>query len=383
MKNKIPNELQYFIKNNTPLNASKLSDELKNFIGEYAIFYQWNLKDVNKIFRCMKKGIAELRKCGYKDCSNTVYFNCDLDITVGCCRDHSMKINNLKKYNCENVNQVTKFKEKSKRTNLKKYGFENPMQSQEVKEKVKKTNLELFGTEWAFENENIKQKIKNTNIQKYGVENVFSSDTFKETIKLSNLKNLGVEYPMQSEMVREKSKNTCMEIYGMEFAMQSDEVKEKLKQTNLERFGVENPMHSDEIKQKMTDNAIEKYGVRHHMHLSHVVEKQLKSMYKRKPYVWQTGEVSFVQGNEPIVLRELEEKGYSYQEVKTSPSDMPVIMYLFEDETHRYYPDIFIPKENTIIEVKSDYTLEKELDKNVAKFSATKELGYNFRLEIR
>lgn len=364
--------------------VDKFPEEIKSFMIEYANYYNWGLhNNLNKILRVMRMGLTDLPICEYAGCNDKRYFNCDLVLTVGCCRDHSMKINNLKKYNCENVNQVTKFKEKTKRTNLKKYGFENPMQSEEVKEKVKKTNLKLFGTEWAFKNENIKQKIKDTNIQKYGVENVFSSDAFKETIQLSNLKNLGVKYPMQSEMVREKSKKSCLEIYGVEFACQTGEVKDKIKQTNLEKFGVENAMHSNEIKQRMVDNAIEKYGVRHHMHLSHVAEKQSKSMYKRKPYVWQTGEVSIVQGNEPIVLKELEEAGYSYHDVKTSPIDMPVIMYEFEDDTHRYYPDIFIPKENMIIEVKSDYTLEKELDKNLAKFSAVKELGFDFRLEVR
>jgi type III secretory pathway component EscU len=49
----------------------------------------------------------------------------------------------------------------------------------------------------------------------------------------------------------------------------------------------------------------------------------------------------------------------------------------------RYYPDFYIPKENLIIEVKSQWTLELHKDKNQAKFQAVKEAGFNFRLEIR
>ncbi len=47
-----------------------------------------------------------------------------------------------------------------------------------------------------------------------------------------------------------------------------------------------------------------------------------------------------------------------------------------------YFPDIYIPESNVIIEVKSDYTYEKELDKNIAKSQASVECGYNFQFWI-
>ena len=62
---------------------------------------------------------------------------------------------------------------------------------------------------------------------------------------------------------------------------------------------------------------------------------------------------------------------------------MPTILYQLDNTERRYYPDIFIPKDNIIIEVKSEYTLNKEWDKNQAKFEATKSLGFDFRLEVR
>lgn len=62
---------------------------------------------------------------------------------------------------------------------------------------------------------------------------------------------------------------------------------------------------------------------------------------------------------------------------------MPEIWYNFCSEEHRYYPDFYIPKENILIEVKSEWTLELNKEKNEAKFKAVKELGFNFRLELR
>lgn len=83
------------------------------------------------------------------------------------------------------------------------------------------------------------------------------------------------------------------------------------------------------------------------------------------------------------MLKELEEDGYKFEDVFTSPVDMPKIQYLMDGKQHRYYPDIYIPKENIIIEVKSSYTLQKDWAKNQAKFEATRNLGFDFRLEVR
>jgi hypothetical protein len=60
-----------------------------------------------------------------------------------------------------------------------------------------------------------------------------------------------------------------------------------------------------------------------------------------------------VQGYEPIVLKELEESGYCFNDVKTQQDDMSVIWYYFKGVKRRYFPDFYIPSENLIIEVKS------------------------------
>ena len=63
---------------------------------------------------------------------------------------------------------------------------------------------------------------------------------------------------------------------------------------------------------------------------------------------------------------------------------MPAIWYVGEDgKKHRYYPDFYIPKENLIIEVKSSYTMLYDFYKNNLKAVATKELGYNYKLEVK
>lgn len=143
----------------------------------------------------------------------------------------------------------------------------------------------------------------------------------------------------------------------------------------IETYGVVNAMYLQSSKDKIKETNLERYGL--------LFPNMLSNGYGHKEYKWKTGEISIVQGYEPIVLKELEDSGYTYEMVITGSSRIPTIPYEFENKKHLYYPDIFIPSENLIIEVKSDYTLNKEFDRNKAKFDAVKELGFNFKLEVR
>lgn len=46
------------------------------------------------------------------------------------------------------------------------------------------------------------------------------------------------------------------------------------------------------------------------------------------------------------------------------------------------FPDAYVPSANTIYEVKSDYTLNQDLETNNLKFQAVKDTGYNFVLKV-
>ena len=54
--------------------------------------------------------------------------------------------------------------------------------------------------------------------------------------------------------------------------------------------------------------------------------------------------------------------------------------YEYENETRRYYPDIYIKSENRVIEVKSTYTFNKEKEKNLLKRESVlnKNINFNF-----
>ena len=264
-------------------------DEIKQFMVDYANFYEWDEKLTNyQIFKAIKLGIKNFPKCQHPNCNKNIRFDIKNNLSISCSHKHA---------------------------------------------------------------------IKDSNVNKYGVENVFQLDSVKNKKKITMLDKFGVEEVAQSIELREKQKQTMIEKYGVENSSQLEIFKEKQKQTMIEKYGVENAAHSAELLEK--------------------------NKYRIKKYIWLSGQTSFVQGYEPIVLSELESMGYKFSDIKTSKTDMPEIWYFYKNKKRRYYPDIYIPSENKIIEVKSDYTLNKDLKMNEAKFKAVKDAGFEFRLEVR
>ena len=101
----------------------------------------------------------------------------------------------------------------------------------------------------------------------------------------------------------------------------------------------------------------------------------------RKEYILPSGNKVYVQGYEPYAITELL-KLYSETDFTVLRNEIPTITYKFENKEHTYFPDIYIPKENRIIEIKSTWTYTKYIDKNMAKLNACKEQGYDFEFWV-
>ena len=207
---------------------------------------------------------------------------------------------------------------------------------------------------------NIKQsKMKSTCLDKYGVENPFQSEEAKNKSKQTCLEKYGVENPRQSEEAKNKSKQTCLEKYGVDHNSKTPEYKEKYKQTCLETYGVEHPSQNSEIS-----------------------EKQSKNSYKLKSFTFPCGNTVQVQGYEPYLLDILVKDGYTFEDIITKRTEIPEIWYNKNDKKFRYYCDVYIPKNNTIYEVKSTYTRKIDIEKNKLKQQACIDAGYNFELYV-
>lgn len=109
--------------------------------------------------------------------------------------------------------------------------------------------------------------------------------------------------------------------------------------------------------------------------------EKTKLSYVFKNYKMPSGNNIRIQGYEDIALDELVKK-YKESDIITERKKIPVIKYNLKNKTLTYYPDIYIVSENKIIEVKSTWTYNKNLIKNIHKALAARKLGYLFEFWI-
>lgn len=293
---------------------------------------------------------------------------------------------------------------KRKITNLEKYGVENPMSLKEIKDKVVKTQNELYGGTFNL------VKAKQTKLEKYGDENY--NNTKKQQETMLNTYGVNTTLKIPEKRNAEKAKQTCLEKYGVEFPLLNSDIQQKSLITKLIKYGNDryvNPQKHSETKQGFTeiqweeihnkrlDTIEDKYGDRGYINIDKrdltCLEKygvknisqaniDTTSGYKWKEYTLPSGGIIKYQGYEHYLLDELLLE-YKEDEIITERKEIPEIWYIGKDnKTHRYFPDIFIPKTNTIYEVKSEYTLNIDLETNNLKFEAVREAGYNFVLKV-
>jgi hypothetical protein len=272
---------------------------------------------------------------------------------------------------------------KRKATVQKKYGVDNVSKTKDVKDKLKITTRATATTRLA--------ETKKTNLANCGVESTNSLQSVKDAKKVSYLKKYGVDHPLKvasiADSVSQKNsdnaeerlvvaKSTKLELYGDENYNNRD----KYKETCLEKFGVENPSQDEAVHQKKIDTCMKNYGVRYPQQDPDIFRKQQQGRFTLEEYIFTSGNKIMIQGYEPIAMDMLLEEGYN--ETDFSFSSIPVIDFIFDGTSRKYYPDFYVPVENLLIEVKSTWTYEQHKEKNLAKQRACLEQGYNFRFMI-
>ncbi len=304
------------------------------------------------------------------------------------CANQKIKNTCLIKYGVENPLKNKHIKEKIKLTNIEKYGFEFPMQNKQIQEKTKKTNLERHGSKYTFQIDYVKDKIKKSNLEMFGFENVSKNEQIKlkkiETCK----KNNGTEHPSQNIEIKNRQIKIFNDKYGGNSPTCSKEVIKKIQETNLKKYGGVSSMCSEDVKnkakktwlkktknekhlinKKREDTFLTRYGVKNPLQDFNIFEKQQKNAKRLKIHE-QTG-LKYQGKYEAHFLDYCFENKIKVEKAKS-------IKYNFENKQKVYHPDFFLREKNLIIEIKSSYTYNKDLKKNIAKQNACIKKGFNF-----
>ena len=221
-----------------------------------------------------------------------------------------------------------------------------------------------------------------TNMKNHGVEHPMQREDVKNNIKQNNLINHGVTHTLQRKDVKAKIIETCMKNHGVANPFLSDEVKKKIEKTNIERFGHKNPLQNEEVRKKGEATTLERHGVPYALQNPEIAERYMKSLFSKKEFTFPCGNTVSVQGYEPFALEILVDMGFTAQDIVVGIKNVPEIWYAKDDKSHRYYCDIYIPKENKIIEVKSDWTFQLENGNVDQKAQATINAGFSYEIWV-
>jgi len=207
------------------------------------------------------------------------------------------------------------------------------------------------------------------------------------------------------EKTKEIRKKTNRERYGVDHTTQSTAMKEKSKLTKKIRYGDENYSNPKlkskswkektdceiiEITNKRQRACLERYGVSSPFFLPNVRNKSAIANSIGKEFIFPSGKIIRVRGYEDVVITKLLEHLTEEQIIVDNIlSDFTLPVFIYGDNKKRkYYPDIYIPHENKIIEVKGRWWwdgngIEKyknRLDKNLKKRQSVLTSGYNYEV---
>ena len=210
-------------------------------------------------------------------------------------------------------------------------------------------------------------------------ENRYNDPNFRnpEKVRKTSLEKYGVEHFTQSPIVKLHVEEANLKAIGHKNYFQAETSKQKIRKTSLEKYGVEHYACLEECKQKMQTTSMSRYGVPFATQHPRILKKVLTSGLRKKPFTLPNGKIHYFQGYENVAL-ELLLQEYDQSQIIMDILEIPIISY----GRKRYFPDFFIPLKNLIIEVKSNFTYQCQLDQNIQKANATINASFNFEFWI-
>lgn len=222
---------------------------------------------------------------------------------------------------------------------------------------------------------------KKTCISKYGVDNYTKTIEYLEKSKKTNLEKYGTEYHLKTEESKIKIKNTLINKYGVDNISKVQYLKDKKREKSLSKNEVEKNL----IREKYRNTILSRYGVDHLSQDSDFLENVLKKSFSYKSYRLPSGKVISLQGYEPQVMDFLLLKYNEYDifyKNRDIEDKIGKIFYQFNGKKSRYFPDLYVLSDNKVIEVKSTYTYNLDLERNLLKRQECINMGISFEFII-
>jgi hypothetical protein len=231
-----------------------------------------------------------------------------------------------------------------------------------------------------------RRKIKETSVEKYGVPSALNlqinKDLCRESVHLYTLERLiGL---IGSNLLQTYKSESLTKDTSIEFTCHKCKTNtNKIFRLIFENGGPYCSTCTEQNKQeKIKSKMKEIYGVEYSLQVPEINDKATIKGLRYKEYIGPSGRLYYCQGYEPFAL-DLVFIEYTEEDIITSKKKVPEIWWIDGDgKDHRYYVDIYIPKEKRMIEVKSDYRFELDKDKIEFVWRTCVEQGYNYEVWI-
>ena len=359
----------------------KESEDYNKILQETKWVNELNPKlSVNARMLLIRDNITEYKKCIH--CDVSIKFNNTINKTANFCSKSCARRHN-------NDKQIQTTKDKTEEL----YKTSSILSKEDLKYnllKLKEKNINVCYSFVVLNRAGLAKSLDHYIVEDLELSvkaNMFINDEFELNVCknlecLNKVKHNKHEYCSVSCQVIDKTEtriNTYFGRTGYLHPHHNPTVLESMKNNSLIKWGYINPQLHPDVLQKTQKTSIERYGVRNYNQLGNRVNLP---NFNFKEYILPSGKILPFQGYENKLLDELLLE-YTEDEIKSLREDIPPIWYVgLDGKTHRYFPDVYIPKTNTIYEVKSEYTLNAEYDTNILKFQAVKDAGYNFILKV-
>lgn len=188
------------------------------------------------------------------------------------------------------------------------------------------TMVERFGVPQALKNKDLLHKAEETCVERFGYKHPSQSPDIKERVKQQFIDKYGVSSPFETDDFKQKSKDTCLRKYGVAYTSQIPGRTEKMQETNLRRYGSTYPIGNPDIHNKAVSTMQSKYGVPYYCMTDDCRSKQRQTISSYNKHIID-------------IL-----------------SNVGIESYPEKVHIDRYSYDIFVPSQNTVIEINPTVT---------------------------
>ena len=232
----------------------------------------------------------------------------------------------------------------------------------------------------------INEKRRKTVVEKYGVEYTAQIEEVKQKILIAN-DVIVCDGKTSKQIQQEKTKETKLDRYGDAFYNNSNAIAVAMSKHSIDK--------KNNINDKRRKTNLERFGYETILLSPDVVSKINRANATLKKYVFPSGTEINLQGYEHWAVDKLLKIGYTEREIIISNPYKKNIGIIIEYTNlnrswNKYYPDIYIPKENRLIEVKSRWWFDgnggdkykSRYENNMRKKEAAIKAGYKFEFWV-